>query len=33
VGSKHRDLNNGDTRSQELPNVNKISPVVGFKGY
>ena len=33
VGSKHRDLNNGDTRSQELPNVNKISPVIGFKGY
>jgi len=33
VGSTHRDLNHGDTRSQELPAVNKTSPLVGFKGY
>lgn len=33
VGSTHRDLNNGDTRSQEHPTVHKTSPLVGFKGY
>ena len=33
VGSAHRDLNNGDTRSQELPSVNTKSPIPVFKGY
>jgi hypothetical protein len=33
VGSDHRDLNHGDTRSQEHPAVNTASPVQGFKGY
>jgi len=33
VGSKHQDLNRGDTRSQEHPNVYTVSPVKGFKGY
>ena len=33
VGSTHRDLNHGDTRSQEHPAVQTISPIVGFKGY
>ena len=33
VGSTHRDLTNGDTRSQEHPTVQTTSPIVGFKGY
>ena len=33
VGSSHRDLNSGDTRSQEHPAVHTASPIVGFKGY
>lgn len=33
VGSAHRDLNHGDTRSQEHPAVNVASPLKGFKGY
>lgn len=33
IGSKHRDLNNGDTTSQEHPAVNITSPIQGFKGY
>ena len=33
VGSEHQDLNHGDTRSQEHPAVNIISPVQAFKGY
>ena len=33
IGSAHRDLNNGDTRSQEHPAVNVASPLKGFKGY
>ena len=33
IGSAHRDLNHGDTRSQEHPAVNTTSPVKGFKGY
>jgi hypothetical protein len=33
VGSEHKDLNHGDTRSQEHPAVNKTSPVQAFKGY
>lgn len=33
VGSTHRDLNNGDTRSQEHPAVNVKSPMQAFKGY
>ena len=33
VGSKNWDLNNGDMRSQEHPEVYKESPVKAFKGY
>ena len=33
VGSAHRDLNGGDTRSQEHPAVNTTSPMQAFKGY
>lgn len=33
VGSIHYDVNKGDLRSQELSDTNKISPVVGFKGF
>ncbi len=33
IGSKHEDLNNGDLRSQEHPEVNNVSPVKGFRGY
>lgn len=33
VGSKHKDINRGDTRSQEHPTVHTTSPVQGFKGY
>lgn len=33
VGSTHRDLNHGDTRSQEHPAVNTKSPIPAFKGY
>lgn len=33
VGSSHQDLNNGDLRSQELPNTNTQSVVKSFKGY
>jgi hypothetical protein len=33
IGSAHRDLNKGDTRSQEHPAVNTTSPMQAFKGY
>ena len=33
VGSDHDDLNRGDLRSQELPDVNTTSPVKSFRGY
>jgi hypothetical protein len=33
VGSKHQDINRGDTRSQEHPEVYTASPVQAFKGY
>lgn len=33
VGSSHKDLNNGDLRSQELPGGNTKSLVKPFKGY
>jgi hypothetical protein len=33
VGSEHRDLNRGDTRSQEHPDVYTASPIKAFKGY
>ena len=33
IGSKHKDINRGDTRSQEHPEVHTASPVVAFKGY
>lgn len=31
VGSWHKDLNNGDLRSQELKSTNKVSPVAKTK--
>jgi len=33
VGSQYQDINLGDLRSQELPNVNTTSPFKPFKGY
>ena len=33
IGSKHQDINRGDTRSQEHPEVYTTSPVQAFKGY
>ena len=33
VGTKNWDLNNGDMRSQEHPEVHKESPIIAFKGY
>ena len=33
IGSKHKDINRGDTRSQEHPSVHTASPVQAFKGY
>jgi hypothetical protein len=33
IGSKHQDINRGDTRSQEHPSVHTASPVLAFKGY
>lgn len=33
VGSEWEDLNDGDMTSNELPSINKQSPVEGFKGY
>lgn len=33
IGSEHHDLTNGDLRSQEVPNTNTTSPVLGFKGF
>ena len=33
VGSEWEDLNDGDMTSNELPSINKESPIEGFKGY
>jgi hypothetical protein len=33
IGSKLKDPNKGDLRSMELDSTNKISPVLGFKGF
>jgi hypothetical protein len=33
TGAWHRDLNDGDMESGEVPSTNKNSPVVAFKGY
>lgn len=33
VGSDVTDLNHGDLRSMELDGTNKVSPVIGFKGF
>ena len=33
AGLEYKDLNNGDLDSEEMPEVNKISPVKGFRGY
>jgi hypothetical protein len=33
INAKWDDLNNGDMRSEELPDTNTTSPVTGFKGY
>lgn len=33
AGLEYKDLNNGDMDSEEMKEVNKVSPVQGFKGY
>jgi hypothetical protein len=33
IGTKFRDLNKGDLRSQEIPSTSTASPVTAFKGY
>lgn len=33
IGADYQDLNGGDMDSEEMTEVNKISPVKGFKGY
>ena len=33
TGAWNQDLNQGDMKSQELPSINKVSPVTAFKGY
>ena len=33
IGADYRDLNGGDLDSEEMREVNKVSPVKGFKGY
>lgn len=33
VGSEAHDLVHGDNRSLELDSTNKVSPVIGFKGF
>jgi hypothetical protein len=33
AGLEYKDLNNGDLNSEEMKEVNKVSPVQGFKGY
>jgi hypothetical protein len=33
AGLSHIDLNNGDLNSEEIKEVNKVSPVASFKGY
>ena len=33
VGATYRDINNGDTESQEPPGGNVKSPIKGFSGY
>ncbi len=33
IGTKFRDLNKGDLRSQEIPSTSTASPVKAFRGY
>ena len=33
AGAEYKDLNKGDLKSEELPSINKTSPITGFKGY
>ena len=33
IGADYQDLNGGDMDSEEMSEVNKVSPVKGFKGY
>ena len=33
AGLQYKDLNNGDMDSEEMAEVNTVSPVKGFKGY
>jgi hypothetical protein len=33
IGADYTDLNGGDMNSEEMSEVNKTSPVKGFKGY
>ena len=33
AGAEYNDVNNGDMDSEEMNDVNRVSPVKGFKGY
>jgi predicted transcriptional regulator len=33
IGADYQDLNGGDMDSEEMSEVNKVSPVKGFRGY
>jgi hypothetical protein len=33
IGADYTDLNGGDMNSEEMSEVNRVSPVQGFKGY
>ena len=33
AGLQYKDLNSGDMNSEEMPEVNRVSPVQSFKGY
>lgn len=33
AGAEYDDVNNGDMDSEEMKDVNRVSPVVAFKGY
>ena len=33
IGADYKDLNGGDMNSEEMSEVNRVSPVKGFKGY
>jgi hypothetical protein len=33
IGASYKDLNGGDMDSEEMAEVNRVSPVIAFKGY